>query len=89
MTGDSVDRLSKSMGEFRFINRAQGPELSWHVSNIQTWVSAALTDENTCMDGFSGRTLNGRIKSSVSARMSNMGHVTSNALALINQLAGN
>ncbi|GFY84318.1 plant invertase/pectin methylesterase inhibitor superfamily protein [Actinidia rufa] len=30
----------------------------------QTWVNAALTDENTCLDGFTGRAMDGKIKAS-------------------------
>lgn len=85
---DSVDRLSKSVKELKNMGRAKGPEFTWHMSNLQTWVSAALTDEGTCMDGFSGRALNGRIKSSIRARFTNVAQVTSNALALCNKYAG-
>ncbi|KAG8381489.1 hypothetical protein BUALT_Bualt06G0127100 [Buddleja alternifolia] len=85
---DSVDRLSKSVRELKNAGRAGGPEYIWHMSNLQTWVSAALTDDTTCQDGFAGRALNGRIKSSIRARMTNVAHVTSNALALCNKFAG-
>ncbi|KAL2248588.1 UNVERIFIED_CONTAM: hypothetical protein Sindi_2332500 [Sesamum indicum] len=85
---DSVDRLSKSVRELKKMGRARGPEFAWHMSNLQTWVSAALTDESTCMDGFAGRAVNGRIKTSIRARMTNVAQVTSNALALCNKFAG-
>ncbi|KAK6117882.1 hypothetical protein DH2020_048382 [Rehmannia glutinosa] len=85
---DSVDRLSKSVRELKSMGQARGPEYIWHMSNLQTWVSAALTDDSTCMDGFAGRALNGRIKSSIRARMSNLAQVTSNALALCNKFGG-
>ncbi|KAK4431615.1 hypothetical protein Salat_0923600 [Sesamum alatum] len=85
---DSVDRLSKSAKELKRLGRAGGPEYTWHLSNLQTWVSAALTDDGTCLDGFSGRALNGRIKTSIRARMTNVAQVTSNALALCNKYAG-
>lgn len=87
-TSDSVDRLSKSVAELKNINRARGEELLWHISNVETWVSASLTDDTTCLDGFSGNVLNGRIKNSIKVRMTNVAQVTSNALALINQLSG-
>ncbi|GFP88274.1 21 kDa protein [Phtheirospermum japonicum] len=86
---DSVDRLSDSARELKRLGRARGPEFIWHMSNLQTWVSAALTDDSTCMDGFSGRALDGRVKSSVRARLTSVAQVTSNALALCNQFAGN
>ncbi|KAK3040084.1 hypothetical protein RJ639_027810 [Escallonia herrerae] len=86
---DTVDRLSKSVEELKSMGRARGQAFIWHMSNIETWVSAALTDENTCMDGFSGRTLDGKIKASVRAQFTQVGQVTSNALALINKFAAN
>ncbi|KAI3471059.1 hypothetical protein Pfo_027722 [Paulownia fortunei] len=85
---DSVDKLSKSVRELKNMGRARGPEFIWHMSNLQTWVSAALTDDSTCTDGFAGQALNGRIKSSIRARMTNVAHVTSNALALCNKFGG-
>ncbi|KAG8390261.1 hypothetical protein BUALT_Bualt01G0065300 [Buddleja alternifolia] len=85
---DSADRLSKSVRELKNMGSARGPEYSWHMSNLQTWVSAALTDESSCMDGFSGRAMDGRIKSSIRARMTNVAQVTSNALALCNHFSG-
>ncbi|KAG6426473.1 hypothetical protein SASPL_110696 [Salvia splendens] len=84
---DSVDRLSKSVKELKNLGRGKGPEFTWHMSNLQTWVSAALTDDSTCSDGFAGRALNGRIKNSIRTRMTNVAQVTSNALALCNKFA--
>jgi len=59
------------------------------MSNVETWVSSALTDESTCGDGFAGKALDGRIKASIRARMVSVAQVTSNALSLINQYAAN
>lgn len=84
---DSLDRLSKSAKEMKGIGRAKGESFTWHMSNIQTWVSSALTDENTCMDGFAGRAMDGKIKTSVRAHIINVAQVTSNALALLNNFA--
>ncbi|KAL3645218.1 hypothetical protein CASFOL_010398 [Castilleja foliolosa] len=86
---DSVGRLSDSARELKTLGRAGKTDFLWHMSNMQTWVSAALTDDSTCMDGFSGRALDGRIKSSVRARLTSVAQVTSNALALCNKFAGN
>lgn len=86
--GDSVDRIRKSVRELNNASKSKGKDFLWHMSNVETWVSAALTDENTCMDGFSGRALDGKIKSSIRARVTNVAQVTSNALALVNQFAG-
>ncbi|KAG5616667.1 hypothetical protein H5410_016491 [Solanum commersonii] len=89
-TNDSVDRLSRSVNELKGLDRSHGKaDFQWHMSNVETWVSAAITDENTCTDGFAGRALNGKIKASIRSRIANLAQVTSNALALINQYAAN
>ncbi|KAI3748986.1 hypothetical protein L6452_12470 [Arctium lappa] len=84
---DSLERVSKSIQELKNCDRVKGQEFIWHMSNVQTWVSSALTDENTCMDGFGGRAMEGRIKTSVRAQITSVAHVTSNALALVNSFA--
>ncbi|VVA10949.1 Hypothetical predicted protein [Prunus dulcis] len=57
------------------------------ISDVQTWVSAALTDENTCSEGFGGNGMNGNLKTAVRGRIVNIAQLTSNALALINRYA--
>lgn len=81
---DSLDRVNKSCREMKGLGRAKGTDFTWRMSNVQTWVSAALTDETTCMDGFAGRVMDGKIKRSVRAQVEGVAHVTSNGLALIN-----
>ncbi|CAI0404905.1 unnamed protein product [Linum tenue] len=73
----------KAMGEKR-----SGPRFEWHFGNVATWVSAALTDANTCVDGFAGKALNGRMKSGIEARFTNAAQFISNALALVNKYGG-
>ncbi|CAF1708929.1 unnamed protein product [Brassica oleracea var. botrytis] len=85
---DTVDRLTKSVQEVKMCGRAKGRDQFWfHMSNAQTWTSAALTNAITCSDGFARRIMDGRIKNSVRARIVNLGRGTSNALALINAFA--
>ncbi|KAG8476584.1 hypothetical protein CXB51_033480 [Gossypium anomalum] len=85
--GDTVDRLSQSVKELSHMGRAGGEGFMLHMSNVQTWVSAALTDENTCLDGFGGRVMDGNIKVAVRRRVVHVAQVTSNALALVNRFA--
>lgn len=82
--GDSVDELQQSIGELGHIRSSN---FSLTMSDIQTWVSAALTDEDTCMDGFAGKAMNGYAKTMVRKRIVKIAHLTSNALALINNYA--
>lgn len=85
--GDSVDQLSRSMKEIGHMGHSNGQDFLWHMSNVQTWVSAALTNENTCVDGFSGHLMDGKMKSAIRMRVTNVAQVTSNALALVNHFA--
>ncbi|MCA2150962.1 plant invertase/pectin methylesterase inhibitor family protein, partial [Citrobacter portucalensis] len=85
--GDTVYGLSKSIKEMKHLGQAKDQEFLWHMSNVETWVSAALTDENTCVDGFASKALNGNIKDSIKSEIINVAKVTSNALALINNFA--
>ncbi|XP_039686438.1 pectinesterase inhibitor 3 [Medicago truncatula] len=62
---DSVDELGRSLEELQ-------------MSNALTWVSAALTDGDTCLDG--------NVRADVKKRVSDVARVTSNALYLINRV---
>ncbi|KAF5731080.1 putative DC1.2-like [Tripterygium wilfordii] len=81
---DTIDELRKSIREMGEIN-SSNYELT--ISDIQTWVSAALTDESTCSDGFAGNSMNGNVKTAVRGQIVNISHLTSNALALFNSYA--
>ena len=82
--GDTLEELRKSIGE---MGQLSGSNYEVYMSDIQTWVSAALTDENTCSDGFEGDDMNGKVKVLVRGRILVIAHLTSNALALINHFA--
>lgn len=84
--GDSVDELRRSIGEMGHL-RTSSFQLT--MSDVQTWVSAALTDENTCTDGFqeTASATGADFKTAVRGRVVEVAQLTSNALALINQLA--
>lgn len=83
---DSVDELRNSLSEK---SQLSGYKFQLIMNDIQTWVSAALTNEDTCMDGFDGKAMNGHTKNIVRGRILNIVHMTSNALALINKYASN
>lgn len=81
---DTVDELRRSIAEMSDL-RASNFEMI--MSDVQTWVSAALTDETTCNDGFQEITAATDIKSTVRRLVIQVAQLTSNALALINKLA--
>ncbi|XP_031501893.1 21 kDa protein-like [Nymphaea colorata] len=81
---DSVYQIENSMRELRIISRG---DVMFHVGNIQTWMSAALTDEDTCADGFDG--VDGRLKFTIRRMMRKLERLTSNSLAIFNTYATN
>lgn len=81
---DSVDEIRKSIRE---MSQLRNSNFDLTMNDVQTWVSAALTDEDTCTDGFQGPAVNGNVKATVRGKILNVAQMTSNALALINQLA--
>ena len=84
---DAVDQLRESIEELKSIGQAKGTgeDLRLHISNAQTWTSAALTDISTCTDAVAGAAPDGGLETSVMARVDGVAQVTSNALALLNK----
>jgi len=81
---DSVDELRRSIGE---MSRLRTSNFELTMSDVQTWVSAALTDESTCTDGFHEINAPGNVQTTVRGKIVQVAQLTSNALALINKLA--
>ncbi|TKY68018.1 21 kDa protein [Spatholobus suberectus] len=70
------------------MNHLRASNFEITMSDVQTWVSAALTDASTCTDGFQETATDGTdIKTTVRGQVVQVAQLTSNALALINQLA--
>lgn len=82
---DSVDQITQSIKELRQMGQDGEDQFIWHESNVHTWVSAALTDATTCIDGFLRHDIGGKVKATIKAKMLNVAQVTSNALALFNR----
>ncbi|TKY53336.1 21 kDa protein [Spatholobus suberectus] len=84
---DSVDRLSQSIRELGLLGKAEGKDFAWHMSNVQTWVSAAMTNQKTCLDEVDGPHVDANLKDAIRPRVVDVSQVTSNALALVNRFA--
>ncbi|KAJ8548420.1 hypothetical protein K7X08_032523 [Anisodus acutangulus] len=63
---DAADQMRDSLNQMRTLG-GSGESLRFQMSNIQTWMSAALTNEETCTDGFED-VPDGPLKSDVSDR---------------------
>lgn len=82
--GDSVGELKKSL---KAMGHLSGKNQRLRVDDIQTWVSSALTDENTCMDGFASNDMKASERGIVRSRIVKVAQMTSNALSIISGLA--
>ncbi|XP_078441457.1 pectinesterase 3-like [Wolffia australiana] len=82
--GDAVELSQQAAAEVALLRAARGADVAWHVSNAQTWLSAALTNEDTCADGVA-TWAGGR---AVVRGVRRTRKYTSNALALVNRLVG-
>ncbi|XP_042978653.1 pectinesterase inhibitor 4-like [Carya illinoinensis] len=75
---NSIDELRESLDA---MDKLSGWDKEFQMSNIKTWVSAALTDENTCFDGFEeGQEISEKVKNKVRKRILKVARLTSNAL---------
>lgn len=85
---DGVGQLTNCIKETQDIkDDGLSRDFTWHASNVQTWMSTAVTDATMCIDGFSGRAIGGKTKAIIKAKVLNLQQVTSNALALFNRFA--
>lgn len=77
--------LQDSIRELNSINYKDSSKFEMVMSDVETWVSAALTDDDTCLDGFGrAKTV---VKDLVRQHVVKVVRLTSNALALINMYA--
>ncbi|CAN1258728.1 Pectinesterase inhibitor 10 [Linum perenne] len=89
---DAVEELGNSVAEMGGVP-SQGPEFCRVISDVQSWVSAAETDDDTCTDGFdeadssAAAAVNRNVKRIVERHVGRISRFTSNALALVNLYA--
>ncbi|KAJ7977569.1 21 kDa protein [Quillaja saponaria] len=79
---DALDELHRSLGVLRWLSKTT---FGTQMGDINTWISAALTDEDTCLDGFEGQ--KGKRIRLPQNQVLNATYITCNALALVNKLA--
>lgn len=79
---NALDELHKSLAILRKISARNFDK---QMGDLNTFMSAALTDENTCLDGFAGR--NGSRVTLIKTRVLNSTYFTSNALDLVAKLS--
>lgn len=82
---DAADNTRYSLSQLGKINATApgSPGSLWTLSNVQTYMSATLTKEDTCTDGLKEM---GAVVKDVSAWVVKAKKYTSNALGLVNRL---
>ena len=80
---NAIDELHLSLGVLRKLSKGT---FGTQIGDLNTWLSAVLTDADTCMDGFEGQK-RGRDVNLIRAKVLRASFLTSNALALVNKLA--
>ncbi|CAK9161071.1 unnamed protein product [Ilex paraguariensis] len=80
---DCVYQLKQTMSA---MGKLGGSDREFQWANAKTWASAAITDTDSCLDGFEGRKVSPQMKNKIKSTMMGVARLTSNALALINHL---
>ncbi|XP_060206311.1 pectinesterase inhibitor 4-like [Lycium barbarum] len=87
---DCIEDVKDSVYELKLAVEAMGhlgdKDKEFQLSNAKTYASAAITDADSCTDGFSDRKVNLKVKDMVDRCMSVVIRLSSNALSLINHL---
>ena len=86
----AADQAARAAERLRGVEQAVGLEVLWRVDDALTWLSAAMTDEDTCADGLWPReSAPAPVRAELRARVRRAKQYTSIALALVNMLVSN
>ncbi|KAE8671765.1 putative pectinesterase/pectinesterase inhibitor 34 [Hibiscus syriacus] len=77
---DSVDALSHSLSSVVSNGKVGSTQ------DVMTWLSAALTNQDTCTEGFDG--LSGAVKDQVAAKLADLSELVSNCLSIFAAISG-
>ncbi|KAJ6969678.1 pectinesterase/pectinesterase inhibitor 34 [Populus alba x Populus x berolinensis] len=81
---DSIDALSRSLST---VSPSRGGGTGGgSPADVVTWLSAALTNQDTCSEGFDG--VNGAIKNQMTERLKDLTELVSNCLAIFSSANG-
>ncbi|KAL4384931.1 hypothetical protein GQ457_15G012230 [Hibiscus cannabinus] len=77
---DSVDALSRSLSSVVIVPSQDGDNKGGSTQDVMTWLSAALTNHDTCTDGFEG--VSGTVKDQVTDELKDLSEFVSNCLSI-------
>ncbi|PON42632.1 Pectinesterase inhibitor domain containing protein [Parasponia andersonii] len=79
----SVSELASSLGEMKII-RSTPNDVAHHEANLKAWLSAALSNQDTCLEGFEGT--DRRVERFIKGSIKQVTHLIGNVLALYTEL---
>nr|GMC73081.1 pectinesterase 3 [Ipomoea batatas] len=83
---DAVDRLNDSIASTEVNGVDDGKLLSSsRIADLKTWLSAAITDQETCLDALDDMKANGTVVDNVKGAMKNSTEFVSNSLAIASE----
>ncbi|KAG8079336.1 hypothetical protein GUJ93_ZPchr0007g5635 [Zizania palustris] len=82
--GHTLDQLSSAAAELSAGNHTAEDS----ITGVQTVLSAAMTNQYTCIDGFAGPSASedGRVRPYIQGRIYHVAHLVSNSLAMLRRL---
>ncbi|KAJ6825351.1 pectinesterase 3-like [Iris pallida] len=83
---DAVGRLNDSIASLGAAAGGGKVLTDSKIGDLKSWLSAAVTDQETCLDGFEGTT--GGLREKMEAAMTNSTQFTSNSLAIVAGILG-
>ncbi|PKU59425.1 pectinesterase 3-like [Dendrobium catenatum] len=86
LLGDAVDRLNDSAAVFTTAKPGEKIFSDIKISDLKTWLSSTITDQETCLDSFEGTT--GGFREKLEAAMVNSTQFASNSLAIVTGIMG-
>ncbi|XP_076891447.1 pectinesterase inhibitor 9-like [Bidens hawaiensis] len=82
---DGVSQITQSFKELQQIRKDGDENFGWHESNVVSWVSAALTGTETCVDGILAGGVGKGEQAMIKARVVNVKQLASNSLAMFSR----
>ncbi|CAL0302565.1 unnamed protein product [Lupinus luteus] len=87
---DCLDNVKTSMGQLQdslaAMRQLDGIDKQFQISNIQTWMSSSITDDQTCSDELDEMNLDATIRDQIRKVVLKAAMVNSNALYFVNNL---
>ncbi|KAI3920685.1 hypothetical protein MKW92_021046 [Papaver armeniacum] len=80
---DAIDELNSSISSITNGGHDQDLLSTGKIENIKTWLSSAITDQETCLDGLTEMNTSTPIHDRVESAMKNSTEFTSNSLAIV------